>query len=321
MLLTILFKARSIPWPIRTKFYWIFAFLYGLSAGIHAAMALFVPAFLGFIGLTEPRAFRIKNLAYLAFFFLLGFAIYLYLPIRSLTEPAFDWGDPETFRQFLIQLLDRKDDSVYTGFPWPKLPYLLHRYLGYLLNEFAMLGAALSLLGFVSAWKRDKCMNIMLTLAFIGYNAFFILIGWSVAWGFIPSFVICSLWVGFGMRTSLVGTASLYQHYCPRIPRTALNACLCGGIVVTLGQTVVRHLPQTYRTDNYSAELYGRELLEQLPPDAILFCEYAWFPLLYLQQVEKRRPDLTFILQGEILFPQYFALPSKRRFPNRVVPQ
>ena len=67
---------------------------------------------------------------------------------------------------------------------------------------------------------------------------------------------------------------------------------------------------------NYSTELYGKQLLEQLPPDAILFCEYSWFPLLYLQQVERQRPDLTFLLQGEVLFPNYFTLISNKRFPN-----
>src|SRR5688572_4642551 len=35
-----------------------------------------------------------------------------------------------------------------------------------------------------------------------------------------------------------------------------------------------------------------------------------------MQQIEHRRPDLTFILQGEVFFPEYFEAISKKRFPN-----
>src|SRR5207245_1161905 len=67
---------------------------------------------------------------------------------------------------------------------------------------------------------------------------------------------------------------------------------------------------------NSATELYGKVLLEQLPPDAILFCHYSWFPLLYLQQVEHQRPDLSFILQGEAFWPNYFNFISTQRYPN-----
>src|SRR5262249_315138 len=81
LLLSVLLKARRSMPGVQRSFYWLFAFLYGLSAGVHASMAFFVPAFLGFMALTTPRMFKGKSLAFLAFFFLLGFATYLYLPI------------------------------------------------------------------------------------------------------------------------------------------------------------------------------------------------------------------------------------------------
>ena len=83
-------QARTLLHASASHFYWLFAFLYGLSAGVHVTMALFAPAFLLFIGLTEPSQFRLKGLAFLTFFFVLGFAVFLYLPLvpsatRSLT--------------------------------------------------------------------------------------------------------------------------------------------------------------------------------------------------------------------------------------------
>lgn len=112
-LLALLLKARTAAIGDQSRYLWLFAFFYGLSAGVHATMAFFAPAFLVLIALTEPRMLWGKRLAFLAFFFLLGFAVYLYLPIRSLSEPALDWGDTETFRQLLIHLSDRKDAPMH----------------------------------------------------------------------------------------------------------------------------------------------------------------------------------------------------------------
>src|SRR5215831_14588375 len=124
-LLTLLVKARQVhtrTQPSHPALYWLCAFLYGLSAGVHATMGFFLPAFLVFLGLTEPRLLRGKALAFLILFFLLGFATYLYLPIRSLSDPALDWGDTETFRQFLIHITDHKDAGMYFAMPWLKMP-------------------------------------------------------------------------------------------------------------------------------------------------------------------------------------------------------
>jgi len=318
VLITLLVKARQTrtgTQPPHMALYWLFAFLYGLSAGVHATMAFFAPAFLVFLGLTEPRMLRGKSCAFLAFFFLLGFAVYLYLPIRSLSDPALDWGDTETFRQFLIHITDRKDAPMHFELPWPKMPYQIRLYLAHVGNEFSTLGVALGLLGCIYLFYREKSLGLLLCLVFLGNVGFFIRT-WKSAFGFLPSFVILSLWIGFGVHACLTLLATLYQRHDIRIPRMAVSACLVGGIVITLSQTFSRHVNVASQSGNYSTELYGKQLFEQLPLDAVFFSEYSWFPLLYLQQVEQRRPDLTLLLQSEVFFPSHFTFLSKKRFPN-----
>jgi len=316
LLLLVLLKARTCAQPVQMRYHWLFAFLYGLSAGVHATMGFCVPAFLGFIGLTAPRTLRSKGLAFLAFFFLLGFAVYLYLPIRSLTELAFNWGHPQTLHSFLYHITDRKDAAVHTVFFWGQLPHQVYMYLVYVSNEFSTLGALLGLLGLMYILYTDKPLWFLLIFVFLGNVLFFIRIWWDTAWGFIPSFVIFALWSGFGVYACLTFLVRLYQRRTIRIPRVAIYAFLFGGIAITLGESFARHHPIANQAENYSTALYGKQLLEQLPADAILFCHYSWFPLLYLQQVEQWRPDLTFILQGEIFMPRYFSFISKKRFPN-----
>jgi tetratricopeptide (TPR) repeat protein len=316
ILLTLLLKARASTQPLQRRYYWIFALLYGLSAGVHATMAFFVPAFIGFIGLTTLRMFRTRELAFLAFFFMLGFATYLYLPLRSLTEPTFNWGEPQTWQQFLIHISDRKDAAMHTVLWIRQLPFQISMYMTHLINEFSTLGVMLGLLGFLSLLRKDRALWFLFTVVLLGHTAFFIRTWWDTAWGFIPSFVIFALWIGYGLHTCLAQLVTWYQHSSPRIPRIALYAFLFGGIAVTLLQTLVRHASVANQTTNYATELYGKQLLAQLPTDAILFCEYSWFPLAYLQQVERQRPDLTFILQGEVFAPYYFTLVSTKRYPN-----
>lgn len=314
-LLLLLVKARSSTPMHQQRYGWTFALVYGLSAGVHATMALFVPAFLGFMALTMPRMLRSRALAWLGFFFLLGFTTYLYLPLRSLAEPALNWGEPQTWEQFWIHVLDKKDAGVLTALGWQQLLYQFWLYLTYLVNEFSTLGVMLGALGWLRCWYHSKALGTLLTLAWASHTYFFLLGGWW-AWGFTPTFVVFALWIGFGIELCLRTLSTLYQRHPIRVPRIAVVGLFLGALGVTISQALVRHAPVTDQTQNYAAELYGKVLLEQLPPDAILFCEYAWFPMLYLQEIERQRPDLTFILQGAVVSPQHFSLISTRRFPN-----
>jgi Tfp pilus assembly protein PilF len=316
LLLLLLVKARSSPPQLQQRYWWAFAFCYGLSAGVHAAMAFFLPAFILFLAFSMPRAFRSRALAFLGFFFLLGFATYLYLPLRSLTEPAFNWGEPQTWRQFWTHITDQKDSAVVTDVFWQQLPYQLSMYFTHLVNEFSPFGVILGALGFVRCWRRDKPLWVLLSFAWFGYTLFFVRSWWDTAWGFIPSFVVFALWIGLGVATCLQALYNVYQRHTIRVPRVAFLTFFLSALGLTVSQELVRHAPITNQADNYAAELYGKVLIEQLPPDAILFCQYAWFPLLYLQAIERQRPDLTFILQGEVFSPRYFSLISPKRFPN-----
>jgi len=317
ILLMLLLKACQARRSLHTsasRFYWLFAFLYGLSAGVHATMALFAPAFLLFIGLTAPSQFRPKELAFLTFFFVLGFAVFLYLPLRSLNAPVLNWGDPRTWQQFLAHLSDRKDAAVLLGFSASKLLHQIHVYLTNLANEFFTLGLILGLLGCLYIFCIDKSLALLLSLVFLGNVGFFIRL-WTVAFGFIPSFVIFAVWIGYGVYACLRTLATLYQQKGPGIPQSVVQACLLGGIAITLGTMGRHHAAVASQTNSYAAELYGQQLLAQLPSDAIFFSQDAWFALLYLQHIERRRPDLTVLLQGAMFFPQYFAPLSKAQFP------
>ena len=71
--------------------------------------------------------------------------------------------------------------------------------------------------------------------------------------GFLPSFVIFSMWIGFGVHTCLTLLATAYQQRLVRIPRVAVYTFLFGSVAATLGGAYMRHLVVTDQTGNYSS--------------------------------------------------------------------
>lgn len=318
VLLILLRSARPrqvLAAPAAVNRYYLFAFLYGLSAGVHVTMALFAPAFLVLMWGRAPRMMHPRRLAFLAFFFLFGFAAYLYLPIRSWGNPAFDWGDPQTWQQFLTHLLDKKDAGVHIHLSWDKLPYQIFIYGKNLLNEFSLLGVLLGVVGCARAFALDGLFGWALLLVYLGNVGFFIRI-WTLAFGFLPSFVIFAVWISLGVHACLTAIVRLYDRWPIRIPQRLVQAWVLGAVAIVLGLACVRHGATASQAQNYTAEQYGRQLLKQLPSDAIVLSDYGWFLLQYMQTIERRRPDITVILRQAVLSPQYYTPLSQVQFPN-----
>ncbi|MFC1522359.1 protein O-mannosyl-transferase family [Elusimicrobiota bacterium] len=86
-------------------------------------------------------------------FLLLGFSVYLFLPIRSFAEPVLDWEDPQTMERFFFVLTRGRYGvlSLAQGAPLMMSPsYMLSIggfFIKVLLSQFTWLGVA----GFISA--------------------------------------------------------------------------------------------------------------------------------------------------------------------------
>jgi Protein of unknown function (DUF2723) len=84
------------------KYYLVFAFLLGLSFTNHLTTILLAPACLTlffYVNLYDKqRLYRLLGL--MALGFVIGFSLYLYLPIRANMDPVFIWGNPYNFERF-----------------------------------------------------------------------------------------------------------------------------------------------------------------------------------------------------------------------------
>lgn len=86
----------------KNRYYLAFAFLLGLSFTNHLTTILLAPACLTLFFYTNlyDKARMWKLLGFMAICFLVGFSVYLYLPIRANMNPAFLWGNPYNFERF-----------------------------------------------------------------------------------------------------------------------------------------------------------------------------------------------------------------------------
>lgn len=86
----------------QNKYYLIFAFLLGLSFTNHLTTILLAPAcltiFFYYNLYDKPRLYKL--LGFMALCFIVGFSVYLYLPIRANMNPTFFWGNPHNFERF-----------------------------------------------------------------------------------------------------------------------------------------------------------------------------------------------------------------------------
>lgn len=86
----------------RSKSFVLLAYLVGLSFTNHLQTVLLFPTFLLlFVARRKVWKFGLKTFLTAALLFLLGFSVYLYLPIRSSSGPLADWGATSQFDNFI----------------------------------------------------------------------------------------------------------------------------------------------------------------------------------------------------------------------------
>jgi tetratricopeptide (TPR) repeat protein len=275
----------------------------GLGGANHHTLILIVPAVLLGGALQTSRFDRrqiVQGLLVLVGFALLGLSVYLYLPIRSRTFPALDWGHPVDLPRFLHVLL-RKDygsfsltiDGQASGGPWAQTLRFIRDWL----HGCGWLGVAAAGLGLahgVYHKQRDWIMPVL----------------WVLLAG--PAF----LWLGnppFDAQTSYalqrffllpwLGAAVLVARaplWLPAPARRWAPALVLVPLLYASYQSA-----HWYQRWDLAADDYGRNLLRSLPKDAALFMDGgddSFYSTAYLTIAEGLRKDVELHDRGGLVF-------------------
>lgn len=342
-------------WFIKNDYRYLLlaVFLYGLSSGVHAGVVLFLPGFLLFFLLVQFKKEQfqgsnackkkilnssrydcvefsqslqrndgrssIKLFVLITFFFLLGFSIYLYLPIRSIQNPEFDWGNPENIRNFISHISDRKD----AGSHFKNIPHIYSLtkniviFLRMILSEITFMGVFLLILGMAVHFKKDrKSFLLLFFTAFINLLFYFTTTFANTRDGnlFIPSFVIFVIWIGLGI-------CFLRNIKTKILPQINFRKLAVPVILLFIFFSVLKNYQKIEKSSYYLTEDFSKELYVNLEPNSILFSYQHWFLNRYFQDVENLRPDLVIMNLSDIRRPDVFNPVTKVRYPMIKLPE
>jgi len=304
----------------------LFALLLGLSFTNHMTTVLLAPACL-YMFFARYRFSKIawRRILRLAPFFILGLLVYLYLPIRSAMYPPMDWGHPTTIGAFLRHVSAKQFQIwMYTGtgaaakqwaYFWSRVP-----------KEFTILGAILALLGiwkmYMSATvRRTHILSFTLLLFFgcllysINYDIH------DIDSYFLLAFLAMALWIGAGIMEASRLVAVTFRsrsrsgdagvlHRDLKVTATIAIAILL--VVIEIGS----NYSANDESGNYMVEDYTLNVLQNLPPNAIIFStQWDFFVsgAFYYQLVEHVRPDVLVVDKAMLRDrPWYYAELEKR---------
>ncbi len=230
---------------------------------------------------------------------LVGLSPLLYLPVRSATLPALDWGHPADLHAFLAHVTR----AQYGGLSWPPAGVLVDMLAAWWRADSAgALTTTLGPLAVLGVVTTSRCprrgerppgtdvagavrtLALLAGIAIVGGIA-------SVASGlhgeqllepevfWIPSYALLALLAAHGIAALGRGAS-----------RVGAPAAVAAALALT-----ILGWPRVDRADSWIAEDYGRALLTSMPERAVLYvtADYQAFSIMYLQTIEHLRPDVS----------------------------
>ncbi len=281
------------------SFLYAAALAFGLALGVHhVTVALTLPALTVIVWGTEGlRFFKSKRLVYAAIVSLAGLlAVYAFLPLAAARAPVINWGNPRSLEAIWWHITGRQYQSYFSFSP-NMMAEEFATFAKMALREFGPswlpLGLGLALAGFGSAFKRDRT-TFWFLFFLVGANLVYGL-GYSIAEDkdayCLPAFAALAIAAGLGVRWLVQFILSKGLQ----IRRAHLIAALLLAVVPLTA--FAGNLPFNNRRHYLIAQDYTNNILAAIEPNGLLLT-FDWqvaAPMLYAQEVEKRRLDVKVV--------------------------
>lgn len=275
------------------------AFLLGLGMANRMDLLLAAPALL-VLAWPRLRAGGLRDILKAAGFFLLGFSLYLYLPVRSAGNPLFDWSHPADLGTFFA-VITRKSygstlDLISANYApgelfLPNLKY-------YALHLWHSFGAALILCaaGLWAEWRSAPRRLLAFGALFLCAGPVFLYMANMPpnphALAIVePYYLLPDLALAFWAAAGFSLLAPLHRLAAPAL------ALFCA---VSALFPLCRDWYAADRRSVFAAGDYAGDVLASAPPASTIVAkkDVQLFSLWYLQAVEGLRPDVNIVAQG-----------------------
>lgn len=313
--------------PERIRVLAIAGFIAGLAFTNHQTIVLLIPA-VCFV-LWQRRAAlwakpRILPICLLAF--LLGLVPYAYVLWAAAHHPAYNWGNVSSFGDLFALVTRQSYGSGHLVSEIHRGGSMLHRLLSLFLSLGALINL-LALLGLVYAYRHRRWYFWFSLLAFVFAGPFFAALT-NLNLGSAPQalfvlerfFLLPEVIVAPLVALGIAMIAEFVASSAPTLPVRPVPL-ISGAIAVVLAVSLITNYKRIDQSDNRIARTYAEDVFNTIEPNTILFVtgDGLSLPLLYLNLVERVRPDVTLIFP--LLLPaDWYVRQLRERYPNLIVP-
>ncbi|MFP4465452.1 MAG: protein O-mannosyl-transferase family [Candidatus Goldiibacteriota bacterium] len=289
-------KAKSAKTPV---YIYMSSYIYGLSLSNHwPSMIILAPVFASCLYIFRKKTSG-KNYIISALFFLAGLTPYLFLVIRSSSDPVFNWGDPSSGLSGFLWVVLRR------GYVNPVTPsadvylYQVKHFLYLFAVNFSVLCVFLPA-GIYAGYKRARGISVLLAAAaFIIIFAVVFLnrtqegVIWLIYIFLMPAVYLAGLFISAGI-------AYIYTRIRGRRYKKLFIVLAAAGGVLMFWSNFIKN---DYKEDYLSYD-YGYNILRTVEKDGVYIADgdYNLMPLYYIMEVQKRRKDVKFATSSFIIF-------------------
>jgi hypothetical protein len=281
----------------------VIGLLGGMGMSHHAAMLLLIPGSLFLVFSTHPKkALAPRSLLAFSLAAFVGLSFYLYLPLRYLAQPTFNYAGVFdaglNFHPVNLTTLDglwwlisgRAFRGVMLAYNSLGLWREIQNYLVQLGRAFFAFGVGPGLLGIALLFRRNWREGGMLGLMFLFNVGFYV--NYRVMdkdTMYLPTYLIWALWMGHGFQGLLEWVTQVDSARMRKLSLRILSIFIVSVVVFAL----VWNWRIVDLSKDWTTRLRGETILEDANQGALVFGWWDVVPVIhYLQLVESMRPDV-----------------------------
>jgi len=280
---------------------------FGLAMGNHITTILLLPVFLSPIffrnqltvtGEIEKRQPGLSSLMRRLKWLGMGLLVYFVLPLRAISQPPVNWGNPVTLGGFGWLVSGKLyQDQLFVltlSSVWSRVQAVA----ALLIGQFGVPGLTVGLFGLIVFYRSSHLYrNTIWT--FFAYFTFSIVYATDDSFMYlIPAFLCFAIWIGLGME-------GLMHIPVQRFRKIGVAVCIL--FILYLFVLAGIHWHQVDASKDLRAERFGEEVLVRAPANAIVFAkgDKAIFTMWYFHYALQRRPDLAVVVTDLLPFDWY----------------
>lgn len=323
-LFLVLWLSRKPNFSDKKRVLFLLSFICGLALTNHTTSLMLIPLLGVYLLLFERETlFKWKIVLESCLFFVFGLTPNLYLPIASSKTPVIDWGNPENltnfFRVIFRQQYNDGTKQTLEGF-LSQFGYfcsnlLVEQWLPFLLL-FAVIGM------FFLFRKNRKAfyfvsVMIVFTMPLTTYMTNFDVANPAAAIEnkhlvtvfYIPAYLLTAILISIGLFRLCA-----FLTMGKQAPTILIAVCVP---LAAFGLSIARTLPEVSKHNYYFARDYCDNVFKTMPKDALYIVDWDpfYFPTMYYQFVEKKRPDLI-ILDDKLMIRSWYIQWLQQYYPE-----